>query len=1119
MSDADYEWRGRLQPINLVIEADFTADEVRDAQSKYGAAARHMVNRGVPYSKIIERYPALTLMILVGHASLAYDHGAYWESFWEELGISRDVDFENEIRRHVVDLLDKFALARFPDIESESTRKYVMMFALHAGIPVHCLRDLLIVINDHITQGRPATGAALMEWLQEPGKEHRSAALDVPVRNFLVNGAEFAADILDRIIEFIEDATADPQFFDRDLDSSTTGLPTVLLNELIEQLKDKPLHFERRGLTAAKALRPAFAYLVDDDEIVLTLPTPQADADLPWRVSFDGQVRDVHVARRWGAEANTAVARAPVPGPIRETIISHPAFGSATSLGLVVQTDPLLTFDQNGRWIARGDGLKDSVWAVFPDDHQLVDTGTSEPVSYQDSGCPAGWLGWRSAFVELDDVDGLQLMRDETRVGSSRWVRKDVRPRFELGPAVPGVVALDGRTVYGERPWVILPATRTDPAPLWNVRVRRLGDSEWLVDERWRSEDVDTCVDPFDDADEPQLGLFEILVTGPMGSDARCVLFLAEGLGAAFEPAIRVPTAAGLTLCTANVVGGGLVVSPSGSRDFGARDIEVKLELTGQDTTAAVLLKPPHVEIRSGEVGVPVAWRMTADVCDPEDFTEDRFVAIRAPGVDRVQFGYYSEFGDLLHVDAVPRRRQGDVFEARTQQFADTVRNHPSGQVVAILYTEAYPVEVTVLRAQPRRLASGVRLEERTLHFANAAAVDDVAVYVWSTTAPWRSAEVLSVVDGKAELPGHLIDAGELRCQLFIDDPWVFLEPPAVPPETAFTVEQLGWREDGTPAQVKLSRYLGTVRRAPVEIGAVPEVWAALARLHADGNSERFAGLIALLTGDPRKALECLGDSTIPAGEKMAMLIRSELVNHNFSTEETLNELHWHPWVGCMVELADLRSLFIRRNEVAAERSETLAYLRERGGAVLIELLQTGRTTRSREASFDSRVLEMSVVPVNRVEAKLKEIQQVPRAQLDSDSLRVGVYEALCRRTEWMSSGWSPNFAKQTALVVNPIKHASLRAHEAITLRIDRLQGIDLSERPWMLMSVESLTLAFLARLEAHRRIEGRYLNSGLLGDWARLAQLCPTMVANDLLIAEAVVLYQRHGDLTGEDK
>jgi hypothetical protein len=459
------------------------------------------------------------------------------------------------------------------------------------------------------------------------------------------------------------------------------------------------------------------------------------------------------------------------------------------------------------------------------------------------------------------------------------------------------------------------------------------------------------------------------------------------------------------------------------------------------------------------------------------------------------------------------------VFESRIQQFADTVRSHPAGRIVAKLYTHSGPAEVTVLSAQPRRLASAVLLSEDNLEFTDIADVDNLGVYVWSTTAPWRSPEVLSVVGGTVSLPAHLAESGEMQCQLFVDDPWVFVTPPSTPGPDAFRVEQFGWREDGTPAQVKLSRYLGGPRRAPLEVGAVPEVWAALARLHTDGKAERFAGLIALLADNPRTALECLGNSTIPAGDKMSMLMRSELVNHNYSAEQTLNDLHSHPWFGCMVELADLSSLHRRKDEVCDERAETLAYLGDRGGQPLMELLKWGRSARIQDACFDAKVFAMSSVPGNRVEAKLREIRQVPRAQLHPESLRVAVYEAFCRRTEWMTTGWSPNYAKQIALVDKPINRVSTLAHEAIMMRMDRVRDVDVVEHPWMLMSVESLTLAFLARLEAHGRIGGQYLNSGLLSDWAQLAQLCPTMVANDILIAEALILFDRRGDLTGDDE
>lgn len=1118
MSDEEHRWRALLQRVSLVIEADFSEEEVREAQRKFGAAVRQLEKQDVPHLEIIKRYPALTLLTLVGHAALAYDHGAFWESYWEELGLVRDADFENDIRRSLVDILDKFSLARFPDIERDSNRKYVMMLALHAGIPIHSLRDLLLVINDHITQGRPATGAAVMEWLQEPGKEHRTSTLDAPVCNFLLNGAEFAADILDRIIEFIQEATVDPTIFDRELNPGTTGLPSVLLYELVQQLKDAPLHIKRRRISAGAISRPSVVYLIDDDEIVLELPTPSGRVDLPWRVSLDGEVREVHASRRWGEGLHSATARAAVPAPVREAIVSHPA-AAASSLPLVVQSDPLLTFDEKGKWIARRDGLKDTVWAVFPQDHQLVDAATQKPIECHDTGSPAGWHRWQSAFVELENVSALQLLRDGTPVGTQRLVRKDARPRFVLGESVTGLLTSEGRTVYRTRPWVMLPPAHTTPPPEWKVQVRRPGDTDWLISETWLGDPEETCVDPFDDASEAQLGYFEILVTGPMGSDARSVLFLLEGLDISFDPSIRVPLPGGLSPCTAVIEADGVAGIPADPIRFDTYTIEQQLELHNDSELVSVLLRPPHVEIRSGEAAIPTAWRMTPDATDPEDFSQDRFVAVRAPGVGKVAFGYFSEPGDLIQTGVNPRRRQGDVFELRTQQFADTARHHPTGRVVATLHTDAGAVDVTVLSARPRLLAAGARLVGDSLEFSDIAAIDGLAVHVWTMTAPWRPPETLSVEDGRAVLPDHLIDRGELRCQLFVDDPWVSVDPPVVPSELAFRVEQPGWFESGTPEQVMLARYIATGEITLKDLTVRPEVWTALARLHADGKRDRFAGLIEVLTTNPRPALECLGDSTISASDKMAMLIRSELVNHDFSAEETHNELHSHPWFGCMVELADLPSLYHRRHKVPAERAETLAYLRDRGGEVLTELLSTGKTARFHDTCLDSAVLELSFVPGNRIEAKLREIQQVPRAQLDHQNLRAGVYEGLCRRAEWMRSGWSANFEQQLSMVLTPIKRASMLAHETITMRIDRLRGIDLAEHPWMLMSVHSLTLAFLARLEAHGRIAGRYLNSGLLRNWAQLAQLCPTMSANDLLIAEAAVLYDRRGDLIGEDE
>jgi len=73
MMVAEQDWRQRLAPVNLVVEADFTADEVRIAQGHYGDIANEMLRAGHRHFDIIKRYPAITLITLVGHAALAYD--------------------------------------------------------------------------------------------------------------------------------------------------------------------------------------------------------------------------------------------------------------------------------------------------------------------------------------------------------------------------------------------------------------------------------------------------------------------------------------------------------------------------------------------------------------------------------------------------------------------------------------------------------------------------------------------------------------------------------------------------------------------------------------------------------------------------------------------------------------------------------------------------------------------------------------------------------------------------------------------------------------------------------------------------------------------------------------
>lgn len=96
------------------------------------------------------------------------------------------------------------------------------------------------------------------------------------------------------------------------------------------------------------------------------------------------------------------------------------------------------------------------------------------------------------------------------------------------------------------------------------------------------------------------------------------------------------------------------------------------------------------------------------------------------------------------------------------------------------------------------------------------------------------------------------------------------------------------------------------------------------------------------------------------------------------------------------------------------------------------------------------------------------------------------------------------------------VRQSSKAIYNVISSRSEALDGVDTVTHPWMLLSMQSLTLAALARLDAHGMLAYSPLTTGLMEAWARMAWLCPKLVMTDLLIAEALVTYAHYGDLIG---
>ncbi|MGW4364327.1 hypothetical protein ACWEKT_01665 [Nocardia takedensis] len=1112
--DDEFRLGELLRQVGLFIETGLDMDEIARARELFGRLARDL-GRRLGMRSITERYPALTLTTLIGHAGLAYDQGRYWESFWAEADLTPDQEFEAVLRTGLRTMLRKFGMRDFPELGTQ----YVQVMAVHAGIPAHCLDDLVEVIEQHIAAGRDPGGAALFEWLTEPGMDYRLGPLDVPVRNFLRFGGEIAVDIVDRIIEFAEYSVEHPDFMnDLDLDTSTTGLPALLLEALIDRLQERP--FGSGAVVSASAHpregHPAIAYNRIDDEIVVEVPYPSRAPETPWLVSFDGDTTQVYTERPWGLPDAQVCPATPVPVPrrVRQVVLTHPGSGARHSLPLVDKDEPVLLFDGNGRSVSRRTALpRGEVIVVHPGDAELIDADRGTGVAYSAQCVPVGWRGWVARVCALDDVDGVALRRTGG-VGPVRAVRAVGAARLEPQDPVSGLTTRSGLQVFAERPSILLPPGGATSV-VWRVRTRRSGSVEPLTDDEWESSDTETCLDPFDGMAPGLLGLFDVVVSGPLGSDLRHTMFLAEGLAVDYDTSVRLPEPDGLSECGAVLTAPRPLTVDTRAVRFDRTTRESEIRVRSGDRSERLVVRPPHVELRVDPVGSAAHWRTAATVLTAADLSEATVVAVRVPGEVEVDFALATASGRIAQVE-IPQVLRGNVFQVPTRTFADTARQVRTGTVLARIDSAGHPTStrmVSLVHIRPARLFTGVQLVGRSLVFDGLSG-PEMAVFVWADTAPWRTPEQIVISQGAAPLPLELSGAGPLTVQVFVDDPWSVTKPPARPDESAVRIEQLGWVDDPDPARARLSRFLAGQGTLAGDGSALGEIWSVLAtRLDPARPADRMAaGLIEALTVDVRSSVEALADSAISQTEFPALLIRSGLVERGFDSV-VRGERHSNPWLGCLMDIADLPLLSLR-TAASAERAEVLGYLANQGGRWMIELL-SGRVGDPREAVFDANTLHLNGFDADRIEDLKLACDIVPGALLDTDTRFSAVFDAYGSRLAWRSDPALGALTMASPAALSTVRRAAPFVYGVVAARNEVLAGVDTTEHPWMLLSLQSLLMAVLARLAA-RGVIAPPFSSATRAAWARLADLCPALVATDLLIADALCCYHVHHDLIG---
>ncbi|NEW29396.1 hypothetical protein [Nocardia cyriacigeorgica] len=1105
-----------LRRVSLFIELNLQTEEIERDRELFGLLVQRHRHQ-VPVDRIIDRFPALTLVTLIGHAAIAYEQNKYWDTFWAELDLNPDAEFENLLRRKLRPLLRKFGLREFLELDHQ----YVQVMAVHAGIPVHCLDDLVDVIEQHVAHGRDARGAAVFAWLTEPGMEYRLGSLDVPVRNFLRFAGEVAVDIVDRIIDFAAYMLEHPEAGnDLDLDTSTTGLPHVMLEALIERLQERPFGSATVERTAiARQRRPAISYSRVDDQIVLEIPHPAQSPESPWLVSFDGDAKKVYAEHRWGYGDGDDHPATPVPiaRRVRQIVLDHPESGAHHWISLIDKANPLLLFDSDGRQVPAHSPLpRDEVIAVHPRAARLMDATRDTAIPFLAECEPVGWSEWCARICDLSDIDAVQLRRENGQLGPIRQTRPIGAAELELPEPVDGVTTRRGLPVYSERPAVALPPIGAEPT-VWRVRVRRSDTSDWLTDDEWESADEPTELDPFDGLDTGLLGLFDVVVSGPLGADLRHTLFMAEGLAVDHGVEFRLPDGDGLTPSRTELAGLAPLVLDREVLEFDRNTRESEIRVRSGAREERLVVRPPHVEMRVDEVGTAATWRTATTVLAPEDLTEHAVVAVRVPGEVEVDMALADSAGHIVQIEQ-PQVSRGNVFHVPTRAFVDTARRLQRTVLLARIDTadrRTHRVAVALIR--PPLLCTGAEISGGRLVCSGVRGTADLAAYVWADTAPWREPELVPIdADGHGDLPPGWADAGPLTIQVFVDDPWSVTPVPDRPDSTAVHVDQPGWMSDADPVREQLSRFLAGCGAAPADLSALADVWTVLAGADGNDHADRLlrAGLDRALGADPRSSLEALERSTFAQETFPALLIRTGLVEQDFSSPIRLGA-HTNPWLGSLMDIADLPWVSLRSSESIAE---IVGGLKNSGGETLVELL-AGQTSRLRAGVFEAGSVllhQREQLMPGQIDAMKQALEIVPEALLDDTTRQAAMFEAFAQRIAWQNDPQCMTLTKGAAGLFTPLWRASPWVHDIVKARNEVLDGADTTEHPWLLMSLQSLLLATSSRLAARGLLRRPVMTDSTRAAWARLAELCPAMVAADVLIADALACYAQNDNLIG---
>jgi hypothetical protein len=1024
----------------------------------------------------LRRYPACVAVSLATFAGAHYSGGALWESLFQHVDIPDTPEERTAIGGAFLDALSKLDL---PTVEEGL--HYLGPITFHAVIPDYCLRDVLVLLAQRLRQNPSLDGHSFLAWAG--GHPSRLAGLDVPARRFLNNGGEYAADLVDRLLDLLA-ALGEGT---RDVDEliSLAGAPARMVRKAVELAESERLEFDQSSTPRPRTMRsgsvegPHVVLDLERSSVLLRLPQWEAMSDDPvhWRVMLDGVPSETHGST--GAHEDVVVAR-----PIRTL---SAALGSETQLfemDLVRADFPMLAFDRMGRFIPGSNPLPDDeVWLLYPEVKGAPEADDEPIVAAIRLLGPIGWNGWALDRVTLTTCHRIGW-GDTTRVIHHRG-----RPQLETIEPVPGLRTRSGQPLLARRPLVSLPrlATATD----WRVEVRDaktgkvLAENVWTNDARAPLAEVESWIDVFDGWPDAVVGEFDILVRGPLGTRANWRVAIAEGLQQRTSVYCRTFVAGGLTPMAVDWGGTAALAVHPNRHEFAAPDRVRNLTVHSGELSLDLECEPNHLEVCRVSGGEASDWS-AAPLTLPSDGNEDLgFLEVRM-AADQLLPPLLLVCGSGLTQTLPATGGAGARQRFDLARIADTLRS----EKVATLQWPIGEVNTTLAIFRPDRLCSGVALDGDDLVLRDFAGVSDASAGLYQLLAPWRTPTILPMsTDGRAPITDDLALAGPLLVHVRLDDPWVPTPWPRWP-DKAFSLGRDGWPQPANDAEGAAIHYLAGNTAVPEDAGSFPYLWVAWERaneLVGNGATRTLRDDIpARFARSPGAAIEALLSTDVPRELALVMGMGATMFFTRSDLAPNVLEAVWRrfPALASTARSATADLPWDQIVTVCGPVAEAAA---------------SGDTTWSPHlARFDNASL-LNAMTSQKIDQLWRAAQVVPAGLLDVDTRAaagMALFQTRHKRVLESLLRDGPALVHATDVILKDAGQEGLR--DWVRARVAPRTSWD-----WELIPQLSATFAAMARMAARGDQRAAHLSTRFVGEWQTLARTAPDIVEIDIVLAE----------------